>query len=225
MTPPVKTENSARPRAVARLQRAFAPKRHPDWKEARAAILAGAPVDTLIPAWSGATPLIIAATLAGCTTEVKWLLDHGAALEAVNPNGVTALVRAAANSRAATVALLLARGADPNTRDRNGWTVLMMVGLVFTTESAKGLIATLLDHGADPSATAPDGRTAPKIFMANGKPELTEYLDEVLASNQHAAARRRLLDRLTADQRAAWLPRACAAEAAAATRTAWCRTP
>lgn len=59
--------------------------------------------------------------------------------------------------------------------------------------------------------------------MENGKPELTEYLDEVLASNQHAAARRRLLDRLTADQRAAWLPRACAAEAAAATRSAWRR--
>ena len=190
MTPPVKTENSARPRAVARLQRAFTPERRPDWKKARAAILAGAPVDTLITAWSGATPLITAATLEGCTTEVRWLLDHGA---------------------------------DPNVRNRNGWTVLMMVGLVFTTESAKGLIATLLDHGADPSATAPDGRTAPKIFMANGKPELTEYLDEVLASNQHAAARRRLLDRLTADQRAAWLPRACAAEAAAATRSAWRR--
>ena len=108
--------------AVLDLRRAFQGKSAPDWPEVRTAILAGAPIDTTIPAWSGATPLFIA-TITDNATEVGWLLDHGAALESVNQNGETALVRALAHSHTATIDLLLARGADPNVRNLAGWTV------------------------------------------------------------------------------------------------------
>ena len=209
--------------ATHRLHQALRIDAKPDWPVARAAILAGAPVDAPIPSWSGATPLFIAATC-GCTTEVGWLIDHGATLEVRNSNGETALVQAVRWCRTTTVALLLARGADPNARDQDGWTVLMAVGSI-RSESAKNLIVALLDHGANPSATTPDGHTAPEILMEIAGPMLTGYLDEALAGDRHTIGRRRLLDRLTADQRPAWLPKACAADAAMAARTTWHRTP
>ena len=190
-------QNAPTQSATHRLCQALRVSAPPDWSAAHAAILAGAPVDPPLPQWAGATPLILAATLDGCTAEVGWLLDHGASLEAVTSNGTTALVRAGAHSRIGTIALLLQRGVDPNARGRNGWTALMVVSLMNDTKSRRGLIVTLLDHGADPAATTLDGRTAPEIFMAFGGPELTGYLDEVLASDHRATARCRLLDRLT----------------------------
>ena len=207
-----------------RLHQALRIDAKPDWPAARAAILAGAPVDTPIPSWSGKSPLALAIMLNG-RDEVGWLLDHGADMEAMEPDGKTALTSAVEYGSMVIIDKLLAHGADPNTRDKDGWTVLMVVALLTATESAKDFIAALLDHGADPSATTPDGYTAPEIFMASSRPERTGYLDEALASDHHTAARRRLLDRLTADQRPAWLPKACAAEAAMAVRIAWRRAP
>lgn len=210
--------------AVRRLRRAFDSGTWPNWPAAYAAILAGAPVDTPIPSWSWATPLIIAARN-GCATEAIWLLDHGAILEAKDSNGDTALIRAVGWDRhaGATVAPLLDRGADPNARDRDGRTVLMMANWPRDAQFAKTMIATIIDHGADPSATIPDGHTAPEIFMVTGRPYMAECLDEVLADAHRAAVRRRLLDKLSVDQRAAWLPKSCAAEAAMTTSPAWCR--
>lgn len=264
MPPPVKTKADARAQAqtVIRLRLAFTPGRRPDWKEARAAILAGAPVDTPIPAWSGATQLIIAAT-SDCFAEINWSLDHGANTEAVCSDGNTTLVHAVVHGHVAATTLLLDHGANPNARDRNGtpvlvmaldhnghwtmnnaltdllldhgadpnardwdsWTALMVVTFLNATQSTERFVATLIKHGADLAATAPGGRTIPELFMANGRPELTGYLDEALIGDHRAAARRRLLNRLTAAQCAAWLPKACAAEAAMAVSTAWHRTP
>ena len=218
-------QNAPTQSATHRLCQALRVSAPPDWSAAHAAILAGAPVDTPIPTWAGATPLILAATLDGCIAEAGWLLDHGASLETVTSNGTTALVSAVLHSRTDTAALLLEHGADPNARGRNGWTALMVVSLMNDTESRRGLIVMLLDHGADPAVMALDGRTAPEIFMAFGGPELTGYLDEVLASDHRAAARCRLLDRLTTDQRLAWLPRSTVAESAMKTPKTWYRTP
>jgi ankyrin repeat protein len=56
-----------------------------------------------------------------------WLLDHGARLEQGDADGLTALTHAACGRRGRweAVALLLARGADPNAAGRWGSTALM----------------------------------------------------------------------------------------------------
>ena len=59
------------------------------------------------------------------------------------------------------------------------------------------------------------------LICATGWTLLARAWDQELADPRHAAARRRLLARLTADQRLAWLPKSCIAEAAA--KTATCR--
>ena len=194
MTPPhVKTESAARvqARAVIRLQRAFAPERHPDWKEARAAILAGAPVDTLIPSLEGVTTLILAARH-NQIDEAEWLLNHGA---------------------------------DPNAVDASGWTIWWHMALHYPPNSEyRVMIAMLLDHGADPAVITPDRRTAPEIF-SRGPGWVNAQLDDGLTRPACAAVRRRLLDKLTAAQRAQWLPKSSVAEAAMETAKLWHRTP
>ena len=210
--------------ATHRLRQAFKLGAPPDWTAARAAILAGAPVDTPIPVRGGATPLIVA-TMTGDTTEVGWLLDRGAGPDAVNSKGEPALIRAVLHSHTAIAVLLLEHGADPNARDRDSRTALMVVSLTRDAKSAKDLIATLLDHGADPSRMTSDGRTLPEIFASTYRQDMLAILDRALASPQRTEARQHLLARLTAGQRLAWLPKSSAAEAAMAVRTDWHRTP
>ena len=159
----------------------------PDWPAARAAILAGAPVDAAIPSRADETPLFIA-TMTGNLTEVDWLLTHAADPNVVNPNNETAMVHAM----------------------RCGHTTIAIL---------------LLEHGADPLRPDANGYTAPEFFMARGRGDLVAALDSELARPAHAILRHRLLDQLTAEQRLAWLPRCCAAEAAMAPRAAWRRTP
>ena len=225
MMPPVKTKAVAPARAAARLQQAFAPERRSDWIAASAAILAGAPIDTPIQKRQGYTPLLIAS---GAMDEIPWLLDHGASMEPVNPEetaGFTALECAATYGRMAIVNGLLEQGANPNIRNQEGWPAWITTALLGVAKSTESLVATLIDHNADPSATTPDGRTAPEIFMANFRQDQVGRLDEVLANDRHAEGRRRLLDKLTADQRAAWLPKSCAVEAAALAAKTWSRKP
>ena len=229
------------PDATARLQDILS-AHQPDWYAAQRTLLEGADLDAPL---IGDPDLTILANACRWNRMVvaRWLLDQGAHPDASTGNGDPALLHAALCSNPRIAALLLGRRANPNIRTRAGWTVqmtnfrtintvqahgwtaLMVVGLLVAAESTKDFIATLLDHGADPAATTPDGRTAPEIFMTNGCPKPTGYLDEALTNERYAAARRRLLDRLTADQRTAWLPKSCAAEAAIRAAKAWGRKP
>lgn len=230
------------PDATARLQDILS-AHQPDWYAAQRTLLEGADLDAPL---TGDPDLTILANACRWNRMVvaRWLLDQGAHPDASTRNGDPALLHAALGGNPHIAALLLDHRADPNIRTgagwtigvatsgytvtvrAHGWTVMMVAGLLDATESTKKeFIATLLDHGADPAATTPDGRTAPEIFMTNGCPKPTGYLDEALTAERHAAARRRLLDRLTADQRTAWLPKSCAAEAAIHAAKAWGRKP
>lgn len=172
---------------------------------------------------SGRTPLMCAAA-SGDGAEIERLIGHGAAIGA-SSEGWTALTYAVAAGRLAAAALLLAHGADPNTRDEAGRTALMqMVGRHPRDGSARSFIPMLIRHGADPAAITPDGCTLPAFFVSLGRLELVEILDVVLACHENTDVRRRLLDRLSRGQRDAWMPRSCAAAAAESAGDAWGRS-
>ncbi len=67
----------------------------------------------------GWTPLHYAAS-DGATPVVAWLLEQGAAIDAPSPNRSTALMMAARYGASESVELLLARGADPRSRNERG---------------------------------------------------------------------------------------------------------
>ncbi|MEZ6197157.1 MAG: ankyrin repeat domain-containing protein [Planctomycetota bacterium] len=113
---------------------------------------------TLVEARSpdGFTALHLAAFL-GRDRAARVLLGHGADLEAVHPaNGLRPLNSGAASRRAPMVRLLLAAGAEPDARQKGGFTALHSAarhGDLAMTEA-------LLVHGADPSLAADDGQDA-----------------------------------------------------------------
>jgi len=72
---------------------------------------------------AGWTPLAYAAT-GGHDDIVRYLLAEGANVDAVSPNGTTALMMAVREGRGSTAELLLARGANPNLRNQNGASAL-----------------------------------------------------------------------------------------------------
>jgi len=72
---------------------------------------------------AGWTPLIYAAT-GGQDAVVTYLLAEGASVNAVSPNGTSALMMAVREGRGSTVTLLIARGANVNQRNQSGATAL-----------------------------------------------------------------------------------------------------
>ncbi len=84
----------------------------------------GARVDDVDKA--GWTPLHFATFFSTETEVMTALLDAGAAVNARNDRGITALYFAAATGHEAQVRLLLARGADRSIASKAGWTPLQI---------------------------------------------------------------------------------------------------
>ena len=72
---------------------------------------------------TGWNPLIYAAWR-GRTEVVKYLLDNGADIDAMSPNGISALMMAARGGHFDTVKLLLWEAADPNIKSDSGASAL-----------------------------------------------------------------------------------------------------
>lgn len=72
------------------------------------------------PGW---TPLIYAAT-GGQDAIVEYLIAEGANVNALSPNGTSALMMAVREGKGSTVTLLIAKGADVNQRNQTGGTAL-----------------------------------------------------------------------------------------------------
>src|SRR3954470_7681737 len=124
-----------RPVPVAATGSLFAALRRDD-PAAVAAAAAHAGVNT--PDDTGATPLMHAVLYARPAV-VELLLDRGAAVNAANAFGSTALMWAA--PRTAMVRVLLSRGADVNTTASDGTTALVVAARVGNVEAMEALIA------------------------------------------------------------------------------------
>jgi ankyrin repeat protein len=105
----------------------------------------------------GFTPLHLAAFF-GQADAVRLLLARGAACDVAGTGWMTgtALHAAAAGSHASIVRMVLEAGADPNARQRHGYTPLHSAAANADLESVEALLAA----GADVMARTDDGDTA-----------------------------------------------------------------
>lgn len=155
------------------------------------------------------------AARAGQSDLVADLLKAGAAIDAANSAGHTALILAAYNGRLHTADALLKAGADPNLGDRRGNTALM--GAIFKGEEAlvqrlladartrvdtrngagqtaamfaalfgkRSVIEQLAARGADFSLADAAGQTAQKLALQQGNSELAAYLQQLSDKPHH----------------------------------------
>lgn len=108
----------------------------------------------------GATPLMYAAVV-GSAGAMTLLLDNGAAANATNATGATALMWAATDIE--KVRLLLARGADPKAVSKFGRTALTLAAM---SPGSADIVRLLLANGADVKAV--DGFKSTALHAAVG---------------------------------------------------------
>ncbi|WP_370739474.1 ankyrin repeat domain-containing protein [Arthrobacter glacialis] len=97
---------------------------------------------------------------AGETAQLAEFLDHGFVLDQTDVAGNTLLMLAAYSGQAETVAMLLARGANPDLL--NGREQSPVAGALFKGEDE--VVALLIAAGADLDAGTPTARVAAAMF-------------------------------------------------------------
>lgn len=147
----------------------------------------------------------VAAAAIGEIETVEHLVAEGAAVDAPDPAGLTALMAAAAAGHAGTVERLLALGASPGARGPGGWTpltyaawrgrtavarVLVVRGAELEARTATGstpllvaafwgqsdMVRALLQFGADPNARDGRGQSAVGLAGRAGYRDVVEAL-------------------------------------------------
>jgi uncharacterized protein len=88
--------------------------------------------------------VLMEAAVRGNLGVIRLLLEHGAAVNAVDKDGWTALMGATVEGHLESVKLLLARGAEVNAKNHNGETALVMAAGMKHTE----IRDVLLEHSA-----------------------------------------------------------------------------
>ncbi|MDQ6858740.1 MAG: ankyrin repeat domain-containing protein [Chloroflexota bacterium] len=113
---------------------------------------------------------------------VRFLIQAGADVSAPsrNPMRVTALHSAVADEGDSESALaLVVAGADPNAKQRHGWTPLHAAAQT----GDRAVIAALLAAGADPTLTHDAGRRAADLAREAGHTELAALLEHAPAAS------------------------------------------
>ena len=132
----------------------------------------------------GWTPLHLAAHF-GQERAVEALLASGADVHARSGNAMqnTPLHAALAGRSRGVAARLLAAGADVNARQEGGYTALHEAALLGDANLAQ----LLLDHGADPTAAAADGRTPAALAREKGHHAVAAALERSAAMSDNRA--------------------------------------
>jgi quinoprotein dehydrogenase-associated probable ABC transporter substrate-binding protein len=112
------------------------------------------------------------AVVANDIDRVRYLVGHGAHVNAADGEGYPMLVSAARFGFTAVATYLVAHKGDPNLSDRTGWTPLMFAAWNDQPEMAK----MLLGAGAKLDSTNNDGLTAFAIAAQNGKGKSVDAL-------------------------------------------------
>ena len=100
-----------------------------------------------------ATALLFAAARLACEPEARALLDHGAAINARDRDGMTPLAKAAQTAKVGVMQLLIERGANVDARAIDGSTPLYYAAEADRPKAVR----LLLDHGADPNIPGRSG--------------------------------------------------------------------
>lgn len=113
-----------------------------------------------------------AAAMAGDADAVRRLIDLGFAVEAVDGQGCTALLRAAGGGHLGVVDFLLSRGADPQHAAASGATPLSAA----VSMRQMDIVSALLDAGAQIEQRLPGGVTVLMLASALGLPDIVARL-------------------------------------------------
>ena len=113
-----------------------------------------------------------AAATAGDVDAVRRLVDLGFAVDSVDAQGCTALLRAAGGGHLAVVDLLLARNADPQHASASGATPLSAA----VSMRQMDIVSALLDAGAQLEHRLPGGVTVLMLASALGLPDIVARL-------------------------------------------------
>jgi ankyrin repeat protein len=123
------------------------------------------------------TPLM-AAAYAGRTDLIVSLVEHGATIDASNPDGIAAIHEAAGQGCVRAVDTLVRLGADLEAETRLGHTPLMVAAAWGECD----VINLLLTLGADPMHTDHTGLTAESIAREKGEFKAASILEQAIQS-------------------------------------------
>jgi uncharacterized protein len=104
------------------------------------------------------------------------MLERGTEVFAVDRDGAAPLAHAVACGSVELARILLARGVDPNARDRHGRTPLFSA-LQLPAAQALAMIQALLGAGANPEAIATNGETPLGLALARPEADLQYWLN------------------------------------------------
>ena len=143
---------------------------------------AGADLDGLMPGEARVTPLTVA-VVSGQFGSVKWLLNHGANVNARNGDGSTALGAAAFLGRDRMAKMLLGSGSDASIRNNSGQSVLDIATLDWATTE---YIANMLQLPVD-RATVEGGRAKIVAMLRSASAYGWDALAELIVGGNTAA--------------------------------------
>jgi ankyrin repeat protein len=104
------------------------------------------------------------------------LIDRGADMFALNMKSESLLAQSIALGSLPLAQALLARGVDPNSRDRHGRTALF-AALALPAEESEALTRCLIRAGADPEVSAANGETPLGVALARPQSDLSRWLN------------------------------------------------